>query len=205
MLPVWKMFLIGACVPLVSSWALVVNEVYFRTTASTYRNQWIELYNETGESVDLRQFAIGTGSKQKPLISWREGSGFKLAGFEVEETRLEAGAYALILDRTYGGEEPLEVPRGTIAATVADASLGESVFLRTNDALRLYKKYGAECQMLESLPLSATAHGFSLERIFSGRGAERKNFSHSILLRGKTTSPGRPNTIQGLCEDSQAT
>lgn len=201
----WKFFLVVFAVLTVQSWALVVNEVYFRTTASTYRNQWIELYNEGSESVELRNFAIGTGAKRKPLLSWREGSSVKVSGAILDQTRLEAGACALILDRTYSGEEALDLPPGTPVLTVADASLGESVFLRTNDTLSLYEQFSAEYRLVESVPLPATAHGFSLERVFVDRPAERKNFSHSLLLRGKSKSAGGPNTIQGLYGDSPAT
>lgn len=201
---VWRILLAASSALQVCASALVVNEVYFRTTGSTYRNQWIELYNETSESAELRSFAIGTGVKRKPLISWREGSSVKLPGLSTYETRLAPGAYALILDRTYSGEEILDAPAGTQILTVGDASLGESVFLRTNDTLSLYEKSGPDYRLVESVPLYTTAHGYSLERGYAERLAEGKNFSHSILLRGAATSPGRPNTTCGLCEDAPA-
>ncbi len=149
--------------------ALVITEG-MATPRVERSGEFIELFNAGDEAVDLAGYHVTDGDSIDPI----EDAG---AG-----TLLEAGAYALVLDRDFDGDH--EIPAGALRVGVDDASLGNG--LSIGDPVRLIAPD-------RNTIVSAYAEPFDPG---DGRSAERVELDGSAFVPSPCgASPGRANCI----------
>lgn len=102
-------------------------------------DEFIELYNASGASVDLAEWQFTDGDALDTLIAWDVSEHGELTDSDavVGITELAVGAYAVVLDSEYaGGTQPYDMPAGTLVLTTQNTTLGNA--LTTTDPVTLF-------------------------------------------------------------------
>ncbi len=190
---------------------VVINEVMANPFGSTGpgkpedRNEFVELYNISDETVNLAGWRITDFDAADSLIAWTDSIlNIKYPEVITNTTFLPPNQFALILDPEYTMTEPLEgyvqpynFPAGVIILTIGNTTIGNE--LQNNDPILLYSpdlidstSFGTPFDTTDTLPYSA-GDGFSWERIGFDVPDLARNWTPSIDPSGST--PGRENSI----------
>ncbi len=169
------------------------------------RNEFVELYNISDETVNLAGWRITDFDAADSLIAWTDSIlNIKYPEVITNTTFLPPNQFALILDPEYTMTEPLEgyvqpynFPAGVIILTIGNTTIGNE--LQNNDPILLYSpdlidstSFGTPFDTTDTLPYSA-GDGFSWERIGFDVPDLARNWTPSIDPSGST--PGRENSI----------
>jgi hypothetical protein len=171
------------------------------------RNEYVELYNQSSDTIDLAQFFIDDfdGSNPDPLCPWEDDSILvKYPGVRIHDTRIYPCCYALILDQEYtstntsgGNVQPYSFPDSTLILTTDDTSIGSNG-LQNNDALIVYtiasactSSFGTPYDSLDDFPFDP-GDGISWEKIDIEMPDASSNWHPSVDTQGCT--PGRGNS-----------
>ena len=158
------------------------------------RNEFVELFNPTGEAVDLTGATLVDRNEADRLVPL-DGSSAMIVG---------PGAYALVLDREHFEEgshdpQPYDIPEGTLLLTTEDQDIG-GYGLSSMDWLVLLSSsgdtldtYGTPGDSLDGLP-PPLEDGVSIERRDPGRGDEAWNwrscrFGHTAGRQNSVSMP----------------
>ncbi|OGC43370.1 hypothetical protein A2Y85_08450 [candidate division WOR-3 bacterium RBG_13_43_14] len=169
------------------------------------RNEYIEIYNNSPDTIDLASYFI-TDFDVIPdeLHPWENESILvKYPNVRIHSTILYPYSYALILDREYvssdtsGGHGQLyDIPDSTLIMTTDDTTIGDG--LANSDPLLLFSEmqacttsFGTPFDSLDCFP-SDPGDGISWERIDIQIGDEINNWYPSLDPDGCT--PGRENS-----------
>ena len=179
--------------------SLVINEVMANPLGTTGagepedRNEWVEIFNETDDTVSLEGFKISDGDAVDSLIPW--DTFFPDPDPATGTVILPPGFYAVILDPEYtdsgNGENvmPYDFPSGCIILTVANTTIGDG--LATTDPLFLLSPSGdtVDTYLYPQNP----GDGISMERKNPYLGDFPENWAPSTDSTGST--PGRKNSV----------
>jgi len=165
------------------------------------RNEFVELYNPSLDTVDVNGWFLDDGDERDVLGAWTDTS-LNDPDAVMNTTRIPPGAFAVILDPDYTetGEspedQPYDFPPKTILLTVGDTTLGDG--LTTQDPLFLFNRYsflldtyGTPSDTTDTIPFDP-GDGISMERIDPFRPDEVSNWHPSNDPSGST--PGRENS-----------
>lgn len=190
---------------------VLINEVMANPNGSTGpgkpedRNEFVELYNISNETINLAGWHITDFDATDSLIAWTDTIlNIKYPEVITNTTFLPPNQFALILDPEYTMLEPLEgyvqpynFPVGVLILTVGNTTIGDE--LQNNDPILLYSpdltdstSFGTPFDTTDTLPYSA-GDGFSWERITVDVPDLVRNWTPSIDPSGST--PGRENSI----------
>ena len=149
--------------------------------------EYVELYNRSGESVDLDGWTLGDTLDLDALVA--VSSGLVLA----------PGQYALVLDPDYFTvEEPYpDIPPEAPIITIEDKTFGR--YGLTNDATKtvILRSPDGVVQSMTYTP-DDVQKGYSLEKIDLDGDDSRANWALSLVAEG---TPGRPNSRRILDRD----
>lgn len=135
---------------------VVINEVMANPKGSESgggspgdRNEFIELYNVTDDTVDLATWVITDLDDDDVISRWTDGLLLvKYPSVRIRSTLLMPHSFALILDPEYtsadtvgGIAQPYEFPEGTLILTVKNTTVGNG--LANNDPVVLKDKSGS--------------------------------------------------------------
>lgn len=190
---------------------VVINEIMANPLGSTGpgkpedRNEFVELYNISDETVNLAGWRITDFDATDSLIAWTDTRLHeKYPEVITNTTFLPPNQFAVILDPEYTMTEPLggyvqpyDFPPGILILTVGNTTIGDE--LQNNDPILLYSpdlaestSFGTPFDTTDTLPYSA-GDGISWERISSNAEDLSINWRQSIDASGST--PGRANSI----------
>jgi hypothetical protein len=197
---------------------VVINEVMANPAGSESgsgspgdRNEFIELYNATDDTIDLANWII-TDLDDDDLISFWTDTLLvvKYPSVRIRSTKMMPRSFALILDPEYtssdtagGHVEPYAFPDSTLIVTVKNTTLGNG--LANNDPLVLKDKLGNTVSTFgtpeneDDFPADA-GDGKSWERISPTLPDSKNSWRVSSDRSGST--PGRPNST-GIDENKQ--
>lgn len=170
------------------------------------RNEFVEIYNQSADTVDLSSYFIYDfgGAIPDEIFPWSSDSILiKYPGVRINSTLIYPRTYALILDRNYtssdttgGNVQPYEIPDSTLILTTDDQTIGDG--LTTNDPLILFSNadacttsFGTPYDSLDEFPADP-GDGISWERIDLSLPDSPDNWCPSIDSSGCT--PGRENS-----------
>lgn len=166
------------------------------------RNEFIELYNLSADTVDLGLFHISDFDADDEICAWENDSILlTYPGVRIGSTVLYPRSYALILDREYtrpdtvGNPQPYNIPDSTLILTTDDTSIGNGI--ANNDPIIVYSVdacttcFGTPQDTLDDFP-SDPGDGISWERIDPQAADHSSNWHPSLDTSGCT--PGRKNT-----------
>jgi hypothetical protein len=194
---------------------VVITEVMANPKGSTGahgpedRNEFVELYNPTGRSVDLYDWTLDDGDSKDRIIAWRDSS------IRAHDTTLLVGTtwllpnhYAVIIDSEYtdpnpvgGHEQPYHFGESTLILTTANTTLGNG--LAGTDFIIIASPYGdtttfgTPADTFDSLPRDA-GDGISWERVRADCPDSDGNWAPCPDTAGCT--PGRDNAVAGFCD-----
>lgn len=163
---------------------IIVSEAMYSPTSTT-TGEFIELYNNGLDDVDLTGFTFTDGDSTDTLQK-----------FGSSDTLLAAGEFAVIVDADYvAGSYP--IPADVVLMTTADTTLGNA--LSTDDTISLFapgqslpaSTYGTPDDAFDGVPLVPVS-AVSVERIDMGGADAPGNWCNSIDPDGST--PGQPNS-----------
>ncbi|MBN2621023.1 gliding motility-associated C-terminal domain-containing protein [candidate division WOR-3 bacterium] len=171
------------------------------------RNEYVELYNVSSDTIDLATFFIDDfdGSNPDSVCAWEDDSILiKYPGVRIHDTRLSPHSYALILDREYtstntsgGYVQPYFFPDSTLILTTDDTSIGSNG-IQNNDPLIVYSiaeactsSFGTPHDSLDNFPFDP-GDGISWERIDIAMPDQPINWHPSVDTAG--CSPGQENS-----------
>ncbi|RKZ02154.1 MAG: hypothetical protein DRQ10_00655 [Candidatus Hydrothermota bacterium] len=103
------------------------------TGAPGRRNEFVEIFNNTSETVNLTGWKLGDDERISPLIPFPDSSILELYPNVVLELRLPPEGYAVVLDRDYldvgngSYPQPYELPPGTVVLSVEGSSIGDGL------------------------------------------------------------------------------
>lgn len=190
---------------------VVINEVMANPKGSSGpgkpedRNEFIELYNVSDETVNLAGWRITDFDATDSIIAWTDTTLLiKYLNVTINSTFLAPHSFSLILDPEYTMTNPLEgyiqpydFPAGVLILTVGNTTIGDE--LQNNDPILLFSpdsaettRFGTPFDTTDSLPYSA-GDGISWERIAPNVEDQNNNWKASIDPSG--SSPGRENSI----------
>lgn len=169
------------------------------------RNEFIEIYNNSADTIDLADYFI-TDLDVTPdeICPWDNDSILiRYPSVRIHSTVIFPHAYALILDREYtssdtsgGNSQPYDIPDSTLILTTDDTTIGDG--LSGNDPLLLFSSndacttsFGTPFDSLDLFP-SDPGDGISWERIDIEIGDEAGNWHPSLAFNGCT--PGSENS-----------
>ena len=170
------------------------------------RNEFVEIYNQTADTIDLSSYFIYDFDISNPdeIYPWEDDSILiKYPGLRIHSTIIYPYSYALILDREYtssdtagGNIQPYDIPDSTLILTTDDTTIGNG--LQNSDPLIFYSiadacttSFGTPYDTLDQFP-SDPGDGISWERIDLALPDEATNWHSSIDSSGCT--PGRENS-----------
>lgn len=182
--------------------SLVINEVMYNpkgpesgTDSPGDRNEYIELYNESNDTVCIDGLYISDNTEKDSLIPFPDPYIYDFCDSCKISSFIPPGGYAVILDQDYlhNGEyfAPYKFGKGTILLSTYDTDLGNG--LSSSDNIYLIKNndtidtYGTPYNQ-DNLPL-VTPDGFSVERRNPYYPDNEKNWIISDSL-----TPGYRNT-----------
>ena len=180
-------------------------------------DEWVELYNASGDSIDLDGWMLSDGDGVDTLRAWTHddlADPDALAGTTV----VPPGGYALVLDQDYvarDAAQPLDPPPGTLVVGVSDGDLATSG-LSTTEPLTLFfpdgtgradvaSTFGAPVDSDDPFERDASIVGFpfdpgegrSLERVLPGATDLVAGWRRSLA----TFTPGSVNSVTPVASD----
>lgn len=201
--------------------AIIITEVMSNVLGSETtcgdRNEFVEIYNQSPDSIDLGAYFItDLDAAADSLHAWPSDTILiKYPGVRIGSMTIYPGSYAVILDREYtstdtagGNVQPYSFPDSTLILTTDDTSIGNG--LAVNDPLLLYSS-AATCTTTFGTPSDSTdgfpddpGDGISWEKIAVLQPDQAANWYPAIDAAGCT--PGRANSASeavdlGLDED----
>ena len=169
------------------------------------RNEYVELYNNSPDTVDLADFFLYDFDVLADLIcSWDNDSILiNYPAVRIHSTLVYPFSYAVILDREYtkddttgGNMQPYDFPDSTLILTTDDTTIGDG--LANNDPLLLYStihactsSFGTPYDTLDGFP-SDPGDGISWELIDLSVPDSISNWHPCMDSSGGT--PGRENS-----------
>ncbi len=168
------------------------------------RNEFVELYNPSGDTIDLVSYYINDFDAADEIQAWDNDSILmRYPGVRINSTLLYPYSYALILDREYaksdttgGNAQPYDIPDATLILTTDDTSIGNGI--ANNDPLIVYShadacttSFGTPYDTLDDFP-SDPGDGISWERIDPDAPDQAWNWHFSLDTAGCT--PGSENS-----------
>lgn len=168
------------------------------------RNEFIEVYNISGRSVDLLDWSLDDGDSRDRLVPWMDssilGSGESLV---IGTTWLLPGRYAVILDSEYtdtspagGYVRPYRFGTGALILTTGNTTLGNG--LAGNDPIVIASPYGDTATF--GTPFDTTdriprdpGDGRSWERVNLEQPDAADNWA--VCPDSLGCSPGAPNAV----------
>jgi hypothetical protein len=179
---------------------VVVNEVMSNPIASDEDfDEFIELYNNSGSSVDLSGWTFTDGDANDNIIAWNESVHGDISDADptFNTTNLPSNSYAVILDQEYeSGTQPYDFPAGTIILTTSNTTLGDG--LETSDPVELLNgssviisTYGSPANGSDGLPFNP-GNGYSAEKKHSSIPDVEGNWEKSANIGG---TPGDQNSV----------
>ncbi len=167
------------------------------------RNEFVELYNLSPDTIDLTPFHINDFDVDDEICAWDNDSILlTYPGVRINSMLLYPNSYALILDREYtrpdtvGNAQPYDIPDSTLILTTDDTSIGNGI--ANNDPVIIYSVaaacttyFGTPYDTLDDFP-SDPGDGVSWERIDPEGVDQLRNWYPSLDPTGCT--PGRENT-----------
>ncbi len=190
---------------------IIINEVMANPKGSSGpglpedRNEFVELYNNSLDTINLLGWRITDFDATDSLIAWTDSSLLKkYPQVVINSTQLPPQKYALILDPEYTMSKPLggyampyDFPSGILILTVGNTTIGNE--LQNNDPILLYSpnwaettSFGTPCDTTDTFPYSA-GDGIAWERIAISAPDFKQNWRPAIDPTGST--PGRENSI----------
>ncbi len=198
-------------VPL-NSGEIVINEVMSNVKGSDSgigspgdRNEFIELYNASDDSIDLSLFSISDLDAVDEIKAWTDTL---LIDPDVifGTTMLPPKSFAVILDPEYtdSGDgnylQPYDFPQATLIVTIGNTTIGDGLSTRDPvvliDALEdTISSYGTPSNQTDSIPCDP-GDGISAERISPYVPDHEQSWTASIDTSGST--PGGANSYHSL-------
>ncbi len=178
------------------------------------RNEFVEIYNQSSDTIDLSSYFISDfDANPDEICTWEDESILiKYPDVRIHSTIIYPFSYALILDREYIVSDsincqPYNIPAGTLILTTDDTSIGDG--LSTNDPIIIFSNVDA-CTTSFGTPFiednfpQDPGDGISWERIDYNSTDTITNWHPSINPEGCT--PGYKNSVTdafdlGLNED----
>lgn len=168
------------------------------------RNEFIELYNISSETVNMQGWRITDFDATDSIIIWSDSTLLnKYPQVIIHSNLIPPNRYALILDPEYtmtnpgGGEiQPYNLPDSLIILVAGNTTIGNE--LQTNDPLLLYSSerdsssFGTPFNLNDSFPYDIS-DGISWERKSPELQDISENWLGSLDTNGCT--PGRANSI----------
>jgi len=171
------------------------------------RNEFVEIYNQSGDTVDLAAFRIWDFDDAPPDEIWpwtNDSILLEYPAVRTHSTLIYPNDYALILDNEYcspdttGGNWQLyAIPDSTLILTTDETTICDG--LTTTDPLILYSvvdfcttSFGTPYDSFDNFP-SDPGDGISWERVDLVLPDEASNWHPSIDTAGCT--PGRENSV----------
>ncbi len=169
------------------------------------RNEYIEIYNLSTDTLDLLNYLIDDFDvSPDDICPWDDDAILiKYPGLRIHSTLLYPYSYGLILDREYtshdttgGNVQPYDFPDSTLVLTTDDTTIGNG--LQTSDPLIIFSilhacttSFGTPYDTLDYFP-SDPGDGISWERIELSLPDTVTNW-HTCIDSGGCT-PGRENS-----------
>ena len=168
------------------------------------RNEYVEIYNQSPDTIDLAGFEISDFDATDILYSWDdEEILIKYPGLRIHSTLIYPYSYALILDPEYtsndtsgGYVQPYDIPDSTLIITIGNTTIGNG--LQTSDPIIVYSlvsgdssTFGTPFDTADHFP-SDPGDGISWERIECAEPDDSTNWHPSLDSTGCT--PGRENS-----------
>lgn len=169
------------------------------------RNEFVEIYNQSADTVDLSTYFIYDFDViPDEIYPWEDGSILiNYPGLRIHSTLIYPYSYALILDREYtssdttgGNVQPYSIPDSTLILTTDDTTIGNGI--QNNDPLLFYSdadacttSFGTPQDTLDNFP-SDPGDGISWERVDLTLPDEPSNWYPSVDSSGCT--PGQENS-----------
>ncbi|UCG30919.1 MAG: gliding motility-associated C-terminal domain-containing protein [candidate division WOR-3 bacterium] len=183
------------------------------------RNEFVEIYNKSADTVDLIEYRIWDFDDAPPDEIWPWTNDSILVNYptvSINSTLIYPHTYALILDSEYcspdttgGYWQPYAIPDSILVITTDETTICDG--LTTTDPLILYStvdfcttSFGTPYDSFDNFP-SDPGDGISWERIDMDLPDEISNWHSSIDTSGCT--PGRENSVANafdLAVDSQS-
>jgi hypothetical protein len=182
------------------------------------RNEFVEIYNQSADTIDLSTYYIyDFDAPPDEICPWVSDSILiKYPAVRINSTLIFPQTYALILDCEYcmtdtvgGYWQPYAIPDSTLVLTTDETTIGDG--LTTTDPLMFYStadgcttSFGTPYDSLDNFP-SDPGDGISWERVDLDLPDEPSNWHTSIDTSGCT--PGRANSVANafdLAVDSQS-
>ncbi len=188
---------------------LLISEVMSNVKGSEQtcgdRNEFVEIYNQNPDTVDLSTYFIyDFDVPPDEICPWSNDSILiKYPFVRINSTLMYPHTYALILDREYckpdttgGNWQPYAIPESTLILTTDETTIGDG--LTTTDPLILFSdiegcttSFGTPYDSFDYFP-SDPGDGISWERIDLESADSAANWHPSIDTSGCT--PGRENS-----------
>ncbi|HEC78971.1 MAG TPA: hypothetical protein ENI34_07510 [candidate division WOR-3 bacterium] len=168
------------------------------------RNEYIELYNQSSDTIDLALFHLSDFDAEDSICAWTdERLLIKYPGLRIYSTKLYPFSYCLILDREYtsdtttgGYVQPYDFPDSLLVVTTANTTIGNGI--QNSDPLIVFSN-AAGCTTSFGTPYDSSdffpsdpGDGISWERIDLSLPDEVSNWHPSLDSSGAT--PGRENS-----------
>ncbi|UCC12457.1 MAG: gliding motility-associated C-terminal domain-containing protein [candidate division WOR-3 bacterium] len=175
------------------------------------RNEYVEIYNNSPDTIDLADFFIyDFDVLADEICSWDNDSILlQYPAVRIHSTLVCPFSYAVILDREYtkddttgGNVQPYEFPDSTLILTTDDTTIGDG--LANSDPLLLYSivhacssSFGTPHDSLDGFPWDP-GDGISWERIALELPDSISSWHTCIDSSGGT--PGRENSTMTACD-----
>ncbi len=168
------------------------------------RNEFIEIYNQSSDTIDLSDFKISDFDATDILHAWDDEQILtKYPSLRIHSTLIYPYSYALILDPEYtsndttgGYSQPYSFPDSTLIITVGNTTIGNG--LQTTDPLIIYSTissdtstFGTPFDTTDDFPYDP-GDGISWERIEITEPDTPNNWHSSLDPTGST--PGQENS-----------
>lgn len=169
------------------------------------RNEFVEIYNQSPDTVDLSVYFIyDLDAPADEICPWdNDAILINYPHLRIHSTIIHPNEYALILDREYvssdtsgGNIQPYDIPDSTLILTTDDTTIGNG--LSNNDPILMYSvadacttSFGTPYDTLDDFP-SDPGDGISWERVDLTLPDEPSNWHPSVDSAGCT--PGRENS-----------
>ncbi len=168
------------------------------------RNEYVEIYNQSTDTVDLANYFIDDFDAVDEICPWQDDAILiKYPTLRIHSTVIYPYSYALILDSEYtssdttgGNVQPYDIQDSTLILTTDDTSIGSG--LANSDPLIIYSlvdacttSFGTPDDPLDDFP-SDPGDGISWEMIDMTLPDEVSNWHPAIDSSGCT--PGRENS-----------
>lgn len=159
---------------------IILTEIMFSPSVNGTRNEFVELYNPTNQTIDLKDYQIGVVTSSDFILSINDS------------TLLAPNSFAVVVEGDYDTTDtPYTIPGSALVVKIDDNAFGSSGMSNSSDRMVFVLNGVGDTASTYTYSANNSA-GYSDEKIILNNDNSSSNWANALVLNG---TPGFKNSV----------